>query len=336
MHIVIGRALSAVPHRRPEEAWSPSQKKPVMPATAWTWGRPDPKRGTALSPFSRSQITFPRWPGRRPRSYRRGRDQPPTDTGRGRRSDSGKGSPEDSDYTVGGSANPGKRSIALSVQERGDSPCSRSVVTRGQRICRAERGRNRSMRTQLAVLLIGVVSPGVWGQDSAAEKIPAHARLLILKKQVVAAAESERLEAVQELAGIEDDEAIVVLAAKLRTDTDAVRTAAAHAIAQHRKPASVQAIGMAVDVNLQKEAVLHAFIEALSELDLCKCLTPLGALVWANKYALAGEALEAIGKIGCPEAVPFLADLLRRAETEEKKPDVFESDEGSDENRNKN
>ncbi|HLY75134.1 MAG TPA: hypothetical protein VKU80_13520 [Planctomycetota bacterium] len=192
------------------------------------------------------------------------------------------------------------------------------------------------MRTQLAVLLIGVVSPGVWGQDSAAEKIPAHARLLILKKQVVAAAESERLEAVQELAGIEDDEAIVVLAAKLRTDTDAVRTAAAHAIAQHRKPASVQAIGMAVDVNLQKEAVLHAFIEALSELDLCKCLTPLGALVWANKYALAGEALEAIGKIGCPEAVPFLADLLRRAETEEKKPDVFESDEGSDENRNKN
>ena len=56
-----------------------------------------------------------------------------------------------------------------------------------------------------------------------------------------------------------------------------------------------------------------------------------------NKGALADAALDAIGKIGCPEAAGALVDYLRKAEAEERKPDAFEDDEGgSEENRNKN
>lgn len=63
----------------------------------------------------------------------------------------------------------------------------------------------------------------------------------------------------------------------------------------------------------------------------------LYAMLWMNKNALADPALDAIGKIGCPEVAGTLVDLLRKAEAEEKKPDVFEDDEGgSEENRNKN
>jgi len=188
----------------------------------------------------------------------------------------------------------------------------------------------------LALLLVGMTGLSR-AQDDTHEKAALRAKVALLKKEIAVGGESERLEGIKALGETADDEAISVLAMKLKTDTKGIRIAAAHAIAQHRKPLSAQAIADALDANAQSPEVLQAFIEALVELDLCKGLPALYALLWMNKNALADSALDALGKIACPEAAGALIDLLRKAEAEEKKPDVFESDEGgSEENKNKN
>jgi hypothetical protein len=193
------------------------------------------------------------------------------------------------------------------------------------------------MRLLLLVLLLGAETTLALGQDPSSDKAERHAKILALKKQLGAPGESERLDAITELGEIQDDEAIGALGSKLKTDSKEVRIAAARAIARHRKPTSAQAIGAALDANIQNPEVLQAFIEAIVQLDLCKGLPVLYAILWMNKNALANPALDAIGKIGCPEAAGALVDLLRRAEVEEKKPDVFVDEEGgTEENRNKN
>ncbi len=62
------------------------------------------------------------------------------------------------------------------------------------------------LQTHLKFLIILVMTSTGRGQDSAQDKIGTHAKLLALKKQVVAAGESQRLEAVKELAEVADDE----------------------------------------------------------------------------------------------------------------------------------
>jgi hypothetical protein len=195
----------------------------------------------------------------------------------------------------------------------------------------------QAMRHLPHLAFLGTMIALASGQDSASDKAALRARITVLKKQLPSADEAERMAMIKELGEIDDDDAIAVLAAKLRTDSKNVRVAAAQAIARHRKPASAQALGTALDANAQNPEVLQAFIDALVELDVCKGLPVLFAVLWMNKNALAGPALDAIGKIGCPEAAVALVDLLRKAEAEEKKPDVFEDDEGgTEENRNKN
>ena len=115
-----------------------------------------------------------------------------------------------------------------------------------------------------------------------------------------------------------------MLAGKLGTDTDAIRIAAARAIGEHRRPASVRALGAALAANAGKPEVLKAFIQALQDLDMCSCIPVLMSAAELNKYALAEEALKAIEKIGCVDAAPGLAALLQKAEIEEKKPDTFD------------
>jgi hypothetical protein len=193
------------------------------------------------------------------------------------------------------------------------------------------------MRIQPVVLLLGGMMAAALGQEGPPDKSALRARVALLKKQVSVGGEAERLEAIKGLGEIADDEAIMVLATKLKTDTKEIRIAAIRAIAQHPKPAAAQAIGTAIDANNQNPEVLQAFISALVDIDLCKGLPALYTLLWMNKNALAEPALDAIGKIACPEAAGALIDLLRKAEAEQKKPDVFESDEGgTEENRNKN
>jgi hypothetical protein len=193
------------------------------------------------------------------------------------------------------------------------------------------------MRALALISLLGGMVALAWGQDGGQERSNLHAKVQVLKRNLGAVGESDRLEAIQGLGEVDDDEAITLLGAKLRTDTPAVRIAAAHAIARHRKPLAAQAIGAALDANAENQEVLHAFIEALAALDLCKGLPVLYSLLWLNKNALADPALDAIGRIACPEAAGALIDLLRKAEMEEKKPDVFEGDDGGAEvNRNKN
>ena len=193
------------------------------------------------------------------------------------------------------------------------------------------------MRLLRCVAFLGIIMASALGQDGVPDRAGLHARVALLKKQISSAPEAERLGMIKELGEIDDDEAIAVLAAKLKTDSKEIRVAAVRAIAKHRKPASAAAIGAALDVNAQNPEVLQAFIESLAELDLCKSLPALTAILWMNKNSLAAPSLEAVRKIGCPEAAGALVDLLRKAEAEEKKPDVFVDEEGgSEENRNKN
>jgi len=56
---------------------------------------------------------------------------------------------------------------------------------------------------------------------------------------------------------------------------------------------------------------------------MCASISILAATLQA-KPSMGTEALNAIVAIGCPEATNPLLNLLKRAETEEKKPDFFD------------
>jgi hypothetical protein len=149
-------------------------------------------------------------------------------------------------------------------------------------------------------------------------------RINELRKQAHALDEAERLKAVAELGGIVDEDARAVLSKKLLEDTDPVKLAAAKAIIRHRKPICAQALGAAIQANLKSDALCKAFIEALGELDMCASIPVLQAAI-ESRPASGAAALEQLVKIGCYEAVPPLVNFLKRAETEERKPDFFDN-----------
>jgi hypothetical protein len=186
-------------------------------------------------------------------------------------------------------------------------------------------------------LLILIVSLGATtprAQDDP-DKKARQEKMTELRKGLGSADEPVRLKAIRELGDIAHDEAIPLLAGKLSADTDRVRIAAAHAMAQHRRPASVKSLASAIGANTARGEVLLAFIEALQDLDMCSGLPVLLALVEINKCALAEQALKGIGRIDCSESVSALLPLLQRAEIEEKKPDVFEGTDDVPESENK-
>jgi len=170
-------------------------------------------------------------------------------------------------------------------------------------------------------LLGGLLFLPVLGQDDAEVKKAGRARISDLRKELSSSNEGEKIAAVNELAGIDDDDARSLLAARLAADTEGVRTAAAKAIAKHRHPSSANALGNAIEANVQNESVLRAFVDALGELDMCACIPALLTLTEVGSHELADSALKAIGKIGCPEAAQGLMHLLREAEQEAKEPD---------------
>ena len=150
------------------------------------------------------------------------------------------------------------------------------------------------------------------------------ARLNDLRKQASSIDEGERLKAVAELGGIVDEDARAVLVKKLTEDTEPVKLAAAKAIIQHRKPFCAQALGGAIQANLKSDKLCKAFLQALGELDMCASIPVLQAAL-ESRPASGAEALEQLVKIGCYEAVPPLVNFLKRAETEERKPDSFDN-----------
>jgi hypothetical protein len=185
----------------------------------------------------------------------------------------------------------------------------------------------------LSILALGATWPRA--QEDAEAKKARQEKMAEFRKGLGVTNENAKLQAILGLGEITDDDAISLLAGKLSTDTDAIRIAAAHSIAHHRKPASVKALANAIGANAARPEVLKAFIGALQNLDMCSCILVLMALVEINKFALADEALKAIGKIECNESVTSLVPLLQRAEIEEKKPDIFEGTDDAPESENK-
>lgn len=150
------------------------------------------------------------------------------------------------------------------------------------------------------------------------------ARINDLRKQASSFDEAERLKAVAELGTIVDEDARAVLVKKLTEDTDPVKLAAAKAIVKHRKPFCAQALGGAIQANLKSDKLCKAFVQELGELDMCASIPVLQAVL-ESRPASGAEALDQIVKIGCFEAVPPLVNFLKRAETEERKPDFFDN-----------
>ncbi len=145
------------------------------------------------------------------------------------------------------------------------------------------------------------------------------------RKQLESKDEQVRITATEQLGSIRTREARDLLTTKLRTDTEAVRRAAARAMAYQKHPSAAKALEMALRSQIRNGVLAGEFIRALGGLDMCASLR---ALVWAleaENGAYFQPAMREIVRIGCAEAAPGLVAILRRAEAEEKKPDVIDS-----------
>ncbi len=159
---------------------------------------------------------------------------------------------------------------------------------------------------------------------SAAEAIRQRkARINELRKDLSSPREETRLSAIRQLGEIHDSDARSLLIEKMTTDTEEVRQAAAKAIILHRKPICAQALGNAIQANIGNEKLVKFFITMLAELDMCASI-PILVATLQTKASLGGDVLKAIVAIGCPEAAGPLVNLLKKAETEERKPDFFD------------
>jgi hypothetical protein len=161
-------------------------------------------------------------------------------------------------------------------------------------------------------------------QEKADDPKARQARINDLRKQASSIDEGERLKAVAELGGIVDEDARAVLVKKLTDDAEPVKLAAAKALIRHRKAFCAQALGGAIQAHLKSDKLCKAFVEALGELDMCASIPVLQAAL-ESRPASGADALEQLVKIGCYEAVPPLVNYLKRAETEERKPDSFDN-----------
>lgn len=199
----------------------------------------------------------------------------------------------------------------------------------------------------IAILALGLLAAGGPQDDEAKAR---RAKINDCQKRLEGTDEAAKTAALEELAGINDDQARYLIGSKLTTDTENVRRAAIKAIARQKRSSSAASLGRAVQANLANEGLLRACIDALAELDMCAGIQVL-VMIIQLKNKLGGEALAAIEKIGCPDAIPPLLGILQRAEAEEKKPDRFEGADigggggvgglggtgvGDEENKNKN
>jgi len=173
-------------------------------------------------------------------------------------------------------------------------------------------------------LLGALALAALQAQDPADAARQRQARVNDLRKQAGAADEEARLRAIQELGTIFSEDARSVLVAKTTSDSEPVRLAAGKALILHKKPLCAQALGNAVQANAKSEKLVKGFIGLLAELDMCASI-PVLLHVLESRPASGNDALEALVKIGCPESVTALVNFLKKAETEEKKPDTFDN-----------
>ena len=176
------------------------------------------------------------------------------------------------------------------------------------------------IQTCLIVLALGALQ----AQDPAEAARQRQARINDLRKQIEASDEATRLKAIDELGKIVHEDARSLLVSRTVTDSDKVRLADGKALIAHKMPICAQALGNAVVANGKNEKMVKSFIGLLAELDMCASI-PVLLNILATRPASGVDALEALTKIGCPEAVTELVNFLKKAETEEKKPDYFDN-----------
>lgn len=142
-------------------------------------------------------------------------------------------------------------------------------------------------------------------------------RIEQFKKDLLSKDEPVRVAALQ--SAVRDKGVRALLARRLETDTDAVRIAAAQALALQKHPEAAAALGRGLTVNQKNEGVTKAILAALGELGMCACLPALETAITLQNGAFGIEALGHISRIGCPEAAPGLVKLRRSAEEDYQK-----------------
>ncbi len=175
-----------------------------------------------------------------------------------------------------------------------------------------------------AACFIALALGALQAQDPADAARQRQARINDLRKQIESSDENARLKAIQDLGTIVHEDARSLLLSKTVSDSDKVRLAAGRALIAHKKPVCAQALGNAVQANARNEKMVKSFIGLLAELDMCASV-PVLLNVLRTHPSAGPDALDALAKIGCPEAVTELVNYLKLAETEEKKPDYFDN-----------
>ena len=150
---------------------------------------------------------------------------------------------------------------------------------------------------------------------------PVKERLRLLRKQLSSREEAVRIEAVRELGEIRVAEARSLLVRKMASDTEAVRLEAGRAIVNHRHPFCIQALGNAIQACGADALMATRFVKLLGDLDMCVAIPMLVRVVERSPESRE-EAIGALLRIGCPDAVPGLVRFLHGAEKEELKPEV--------------
>jgi hypothetical protein len=150
----------------------------------------------------------------------------------------------------------------------------------------------------------------------------AAAVLKSLREQLASKNEKLRIRAVERLGGIPGREARTMLAEKLTTDTLEVRRVAAMSLAAQKHPSSAEALGKAFNAHASQGALADVFLQALGELGMCASIVPPVEAVEIQEFRFSNIAIGEILRIGCVEAAPGLAAILKRAEAEAKKNDL--------------
>lgn len=179
------------------------------------------------------------------------------------------------------------------------------------------------MAKAFALVLLAFAPRVQDAKDPAEDAKARKTRINELRKVLSSGGEAARIQALQELGGIRESDARSLIIDKMTTDTEAVRRAAAKAIILHRMPICAKALGNAIQANGANEGLVRFLIETLGELDMCASIPILTAIL-QGKATYAEDVFKALVAIGCPEAAPALAGLLKRAEQEARKPDYFE------------
>lgn len=155
--------------------------------------------------------------------------------------------------------------------------------------------------------------------SAAAQDKAAKSRIEQARRDYRDASDYNRQKALEQLYGLKEDEALRLLGAALVSDSsNKVRMAAARGLGMVSHRTAVEQLARGIDANKGRREVLLEIVGALASVDMRICVAPL-VKMFELEHDVAAASVKALGKIGDPEAIPPLLDLLQDVEEESNK-----------------